>query len=125
MFKEAWGNLKIISDSLSNENAIWPKSDMQDKWKQVKIICLEYFYIKALVENRFDNIGVAITISREDIDLHLIDKSRKKTYKEVLGEDNNVKGDLDNNVIGKSIYIFSRIRYTKTKTYKRYIYIRQ
>lgn len=77
------------------------------------------------MEDKFDNIKAAITNSREDIDLDLIGESKKRTYRKALGRDNNIKRDLDNDMIGKSIYIFSQIRYIKTKTYKRYIYIRQ
>lgn len=46
-------------------------------------------------------------------------------YKETLVGDNDTKRDLDNDVIDKSSYVFSQIRYIKLKTYKRYIYIRQ
>lgn len=38
--------------------------------------------MKALVEDRFDNIGAAITNSGEGIDLDLMDESRKRTYRE-------------------------------------------
>lgn len=55
-FKEAWENLEITDGSLSNKNAIWPKSKVLDKWKQVKITCPWYFCIKALMKDRFDNI---------------------------------------------------------------------
>lgn len=81
--------------------------------------------MKALVKNKFDNIGAAITNNREGIDLDLMDESRKKTYRETVGRNDDVKGDLADDVMSKSIYIFSQIRYTKTKTYRRYIYICQ
>lgn len=38
--------------------------------------------------------------------MDLIDKSRKKLYKETLGKDNDVKKDLTDNIINKSIYIY-------------------
>lgn len=79
--------------------------------------------MKTLVKNKFDNIEAAITNSGEDIDMDLIDKSRKKIYRKTLRKDNDLKRDLNNDIIGKSIYIFSQIRYTKIKTYNRYIYI--
>lgn len=63
--------------------------------------------MKILVEDRFDDIGATITNSRKSIDLNLINKSRKRTYRKTLGGDDNVKGDLDDNVMGKSIYVFS------------------
>lgn len=71
--------------------------------------------MKTLVEDRFDNIGAAITNSEEGIDQDLIDESKKRTYREIVRGDNNVEGDLDDDVIGKSIYVFSQIRYIKIK----------
>lgn len=43
----------------------------------------------------------------------------------MLRRKNNAEGNIDNDMIGKSIYIFSYIRYIKTKTYRRYNYIYQ
>ena len=77
------------------------------------------------MENRFDNIGAAITNSGESINLDLMDESRKRIYRETLERDDDAKRDLDDNMMGKSIYVFFQIRYTKIKTYRRYIYIRQ
>lgn len=70
-----------------------------------------------MVKNKFNNIGASIINNKEGINLDLISKSRKKTYREIL--------EGDNDVMRKLIYIFSQIRYIKTKTYKRYIYIHQ
>ena len=70
-FKEARENLGITGGGLPNEDAIW---------EQVKVTCPWYFRIKALVEDTFDDIGVAITNSGEGIDLDLMDESRKRTY---------------------------------------------
>lgn len=44
-------------------------------------------------------------------------------YQKTLRENDNVKRDLNNNIMNKSIYTFFQIRYIKTKIYKRYIYI--
>lgn len=54
----------------------------------------------------FDGIGAAIINNKKSFNLDLIDKSLKKTYKKILEEDNNIKKDLNNNIISKSIYIF-------------------
>lgn len=124
-FKEARENLGITGGGLPNEDAIWPEGEVRDKWEQVKITCPWYFRMKALVEDRFDDIGAAITNSGEGIDLDLMGESKKRTYRETLGGDDDAEGDLDDDVMGKSIYVFFQIRYTKTKTYRRYIYIRQ
>lgn len=45
------------------------------------------------MEDRFDNIGAAITSNGQDIDLNLIDESRKRIYKKMLAEDDDAKGD--------------------------------
>lgn len=124
-FKEAWKNLGTTGGGFPNEDAIWPEGEVRDKWEQVKITCPQYFRMKALVEDRFDNIRPAITNSGEGINLDLMDESRKRTYRETIRGDDDVEGDLDDDVMGKLIYVFSQIRYTKTKTYRRYIYIRQ
>ncbi len=58
--KETWENLGITGNILSNEDTIWPKGKIQDKWEQIKITDSWYFYMKTLVEDRFDNIGVDI-----------------------------------------------------------------
>lgn len=79
--------------------------------------------MKTFIQNTFDNIGVTITNCGEGIDLNLIDKSRKKTYRKTLGGDGDIERNLNDDMIGNSIYVFSQIRYTKTKIYRRYIYI--
>lgn len=71
----------------------------------------------------FNNIRTVIINNKGSINLNLIGKSRKITYKKTLRKDDNIKGNLNNNMIRKSIYIFSQIIYIKTKIYKRYIYI--
>lgn len=79
-FKKTQKNPRIINRCLFNKDAIWLKSEVQDKWKQVKITGLWYFYIKALMEDRFDNSRAVIGNNKKSIDLDLIDKSRKKIY---------------------------------------------
>lgn len=61
--------------------------------------------MKVLVEDRFDDIGAAITNSGEKIDLDLMEEGRKRTYKEALGGDDNAEGDLNDDMMGKSIYL--------------------
>lgn len=57
--------------------------------------------MKVLVEDRFEDIGAVITNSREDIDLDLMNESRKKTYKEMLKRNDDAEENLDNDVMGK------------------------
>lgn len=78
-FKEARENLRITGGGLPNEDAIWLEGKVRDKWEQVKITCPWYFCMKAFVEDRFDDIGAAITNSGEGIDLDQMDESRKRT----------------------------------------------
>lgn len=61
---------------------------------------LQYFYIKILAKNKFNNI---ITNNGKSINLNLINKRKKKTYKKTLKRNNNIKKDLDNNIISKEI----------------------
>lgn len=51
------------------------------------------------MENWFDDIGAAIINSGEGVDLDQMDESRKRTYRETLGGDDDV--------MDKSIYVFS------------------
>lgn len=81
--------------------------------------------MKALVEDMIDNIGAAITNSKESIDLDLMNENRKMTYREILEGDDDAEGDLDDDIIVKSIYVFFQIKYAKIKTYRRYIYIHE
>lgn len=76
-----------------------------------------------MIKNRFDNIKAAIINNRKNINLDLINKSRKNIYKKILKRNNNSDKNLNNNIIDKLIYIFFWIRYIKTKTNKKYIYI--
>lgn len=81
--------------------------------------------MKELVEDKFKNIRAAITNNGKNIDLDLKGKTRKKTYKEILKKDDNIEGNLEDDMIDKSIYIFFQIKYAKTKIYRRYIYVYQ
>lgn len=76
-----------------------------------------------MIKNRFDNIKAAIINNRKNINLDLVNKSRKNIYKKILKKNNNSDKNLNNNIIDKLIYIFFWIRYIKTKTNKKYIYI--
>ena len=64
--------------------------------------------MKTLIEDKFDNIQAVITNSRLGIEWDLMDKRRKRMYREILRKNNNIKGNLDNDIINKSIYVFSQ-----------------
>lgn len=63
--------------------------------------------MKTLVDNIFDNIRAVITNNGMNTDLDLINKKKKMIYKETLGRDDNWEENLDDDIISKSIYIFS------------------
>lgn len=79
--------------------------------------------MKTLVDNIFNNIRAVITNNGMNTNLDLINKKEKMIYRETLRRDDNWKENLDDDMMSKSIYIFFQIWYTKTKTYRRYIYI--
>ena len=85
-FKEARTNLGVTGGGLPNEDAIWQEGEIRDKWEEVKLTCPWYFRMKVLVEDRFDDIGAAITNSGEEIDMDLMGDSRKRAHTEALGE---------------------------------------
>lgn len=53
----------------------------------------------------FNGIRAIFINNRENINLYLINKSWKKIYKKILERD-NIKKDLNNDIINKLIYIF-------------------
>ena len=48
-----------------------------DKWHEVRVLCPWFYRMKNLVDDRFDDIGAAITNSGEDIDLDVMNTNRK------------------------------------------------
>lgn len=68
-----------------------------------KITYLQYFYIKTLAKDKFNNIKATITNNIKGINLDLINEKRKKIYKKILKRNYKAKKDLDNNMIGLSI----------------------
>lgn len=82
-FKEARDNLRVTSGGLYNKIAIWPKENVENKWKEVKLTCPSYFDIKALEKDRFDDISIAITNIDKDIEMDLIEKVQKSTQRDI------------------------------------------
>lgn len=50
---------------------------IMDKWHKVRILCLWFYRMKNLVDDRFDDIEAAITNSGEDIDIDTMNTNRK------------------------------------------------
>lgn len=51
-----------------------------DKWYKVCIFCLWFYWRKLLVDDQFDDIGIVITNSKEDINLDVMNINWK-TFK--------------------------------------------
>lgn len=103
--KEERDNLGVSDENFPNKDAIWPGREVQDKWKEVKPICLWYFYMKVLLEDRFDVIGAVITNSDEKIEIYLIEKNQKRAHKEILEEDDTDR-DLEDDKLDMYIPIY-------------------
>lgn len=54
--------------------------------------------MKTLVEDRFDNIGAAITNNNKGIEMDFMAKNQKKAYIETLKKD-DVDKNLENNIL--------------------------
>ena len=52
-------------------------SYIMDKWHEVRVLCPWFYRMKLLVDDRFDDIGAAITNSGEAIDLDVMNTNRK------------------------------------------------
>ena len=48
-----------------------------------------------MTKNRFTNIGAIIINSKEELDLDLIEKNRKRMYKKILKGEKDTKKDLN------------------------------
>lgn len=83
-FKAACINQRVTKKRLPNKDAIWLKRKICNKWEQVKLTYLSYFYIKILIKNQFNDISTAIMNSNKKIDIDLISDSQKKIYTEIL-----------------------------------------
>lgn len=81
-FKEVRTNLGVTGGGLPNEDAIRPERKIRNKWKEVNLTCPWYFYMKVLVENRFNVIGAAIINSGEEIGIDWMSDNEKKVHTE-------------------------------------------
>lgn len=72
--------LGVTGAGLPHEDDIHEGSYIMDKWHNVWILCPWFYQMKHLVDDRFDDIGAAITNSGEDIDLDAMN-TNQKTFK--------------------------------------------
>ena len=76
-WKKAKETLGVTGAGLTHKDDIYEGSYIMDKWHEVRILCPWFYQMKHLVDNRFDNIGAAITNSSQDINLDIINTNRK------------------------------------------------
>lgn len=58
---------------------IYERLYIMDKWHKVRVLYLWFYWIKNLVDDQFNNIGVAITNSEENIDINVMNTNKKSS----------------------------------------------
>ena len=87
-WKNAKETLRVTDAGLVYENKIWPReNEICSKWKEVKEVFLWYYRIKKLVEDRFDDVGAAITNRKTDVLLSDRQSDNKKKWKHTQSEE--------------------------------------
>lgn len=76
-WKKAKVALTVTGAGLPHEDDIHEGSYIMDKWHEVRVVCPWFYRMKNLVDDRFDDIGAAITNSGEDIDIDVMNTNRK------------------------------------------------
>ncbi len=62
---------------MPHEDDIHKELYIMDKWHEVRVLWPWFYQMKNLVDNRFDNIGAAITNSGEDINIDIMNTNKK------------------------------------------------
>lgn len=78
--------LCITGSRLLYKGEIYEDTKLISIQKEIKLFCLWFCYIKNIVKNRFDNIDIAITNNRREIEINLM----KKQKSAILNESGNV-----------------------------------
>lgn len=71
-FKIAKDMLRVTGSGLLHEGEIRNDSELMSIWKEVEQFCPWFYRMKNMVEDRFDDIGAAITNSGGEIELDLM-----------------------------------------------------
>lgn len=103
-FKTAKEMLRVTGSGLLHEGEIREDTELMSIWKEVKLFCPWFYRMKNMVEDRFDDIGAAITNSGGEIELDLMGKRKSATPNEagssqapLLPPDTSLDGNLDGN----------------------------
>lgn len=76
-WKKAKETLGVTGAGLPHKDDIHDGSSIMDKWHEICVLCPWIYQMKILVDNRFNDIGAAITNSGKDIDLDIMNTNRK------------------------------------------------
>lgn len=102
-FKTTKEMLRVTSSGLLHEGEIHEDTELMSIWKEVEQFCPWFYRMKSMVEDRFDDIGAAITNSGGEIELDLMGKRKSATFNEaessqapLLPSDTGPDGNLGN-----------------------------
>lgn len=102
-FKTAKEMLRVTGSGLLHEGEIREDTELMSIWKEVEQFCPWFYRMKSMVEDRFDDIGAAITNSGGEIELDLMGKRKSATPNEaessqapLLPSDTGPDGNLGN-----------------------------
>ncbi len=76
-WKKSKGTLNVTGAGMPHEDAIQVGSNIMDKGHEVRNICPKFYRMNNLSDDRFDDIGAAITNTGEDVDLDVMNTFRK------------------------------------------------
>ena len=102
-FKTAKDMLRVTGSGLLHEGEIREDTELMSIWKEVELCCPWFYRMKNMVEDRFDDIGAAITNSGGEIEVDLMGKRKSATPNEAgnpqapLPPDTGLDGNLDGN----------------------------
>lgn len=68
--------LRVTDSKLLHKSKIYEDTKLISIQKEIKLFCLQFYYKKNMVEDRFDNINITITNSKGEIQMNLIRKQK-------------------------------------------------
>lgn len=95
--------LRIMGSGLLYKGEIRKDIKLISIWKEVELFCPWFYYMKNMVEDRFDDIDTAITNSRGEIEVDFLEKRKSAISNEVgnpqapLSPDTDLDTNLDEN----------------------------
>ena len=78
-FKTTKDMLRVTGSGLLHKGEIREDTELMCIWKEVELFCPWFYCMKNIVEDRFDDIGAAITNSGREIEIDLMEKQKSAT----------------------------------------------